>query len=212
MAEIRKNDIVICAQSDEGGYGEAGSKVAEINLSDYKPYISLNWGQYRSDYTEKHPWPVAPSIDPSLLAPYADDDWNVDWETFRRNHPDEDALLTAHEELCDAYEPAYEQSRSFALANAIKSTNEESAEYALDLFVPYGNALKLSWQFSGTFTPMETSSTYPDVSDVVPTVKPVEGRNIYQEMIDSWWDESMEGEEYLDEPDTDQDTLDDLMD
>ena len=121
-------------------------------------------------------------------------------------------MLQTYWTQTEAYEPAYNEARSFALANAIKSTNEEDAEYALDLSVPYGYALQLSWVFSGTFTPMETSSTYPDVSDVVPTVKPVEGRNIYQEMIDSWWDESMEEEEYLDEPDTDQDSFDDLMD
>ena len=212
MAEIRKSDIVICAQSDEGGYGEAGSKVAEINLSDYKPYISLYWGQYRQHYEEIHPQPAFPLSDFSIFENYRTADGDIDYTSFAADYPDEYSLLQTYGTQTEAYEPAYEQSRSFALANAIKSKNEENAEYALDLFVPYGNALKLSWQFSGTFTPMETSSTYPDVSDVVPTVKPVEGRNIYQEMIDTWWDESMEEEEYLDEPDTDQDTFDDLMD
>ena len=55
--------------------------------------------------------------------------------------------------------------------------------------IPYGDALKLSWEFNGTFTPMVTSTTYPDVSNVVPTVKKVQGLNIYQEMLDNWQDD-----------------------
>lgn len=33
---------------------------------------------------------------------------------------------------------------------------------------------------------MEDATSYPDVSNVIPTVKPVQEPNIYQEIIDNW--------------------------
>ena len=33
---------------------------------------------------------------------------------------------------------------------------------------------------------MEDTTSYPDVSNVIPTVKPIQEPNIYQEIIDNW--------------------------
>ncbi|MBR1722362.1 MAG: hypothetical protein IJ727_07780, partial [Treponema sp.] len=55
MAEIRKTDIVACVWKEDGDYGEAGSKMTEINLAGYKPYLSLNWENWETLYREEHP-------------------------------------------------------------------------------------------------------------------------------------------------------------
>ena len=76
------------------------------------------------------------------------------------------------------------------LKTAIKSTHPlVNTGRPIEMMIPYGNALKLSNNdISFTFTPMVTSTTYPDVSNITPTVKKVEGVSVYQEMLDNWHD------------------------
>lgn len=190
MAAIRKNDIVGCAWLEVGEYGEAGSKMAEISLEGYKPYISLNWGEYRQNYEIAHPQPQSPEINPELFNNYRDETGNVNWESFANDYPNEYALLEVFWDASEAWEPTYNESRNFALENAIKSSDPmANTGMPVDMMIPYGNALKLSNNdISFTFTPMTTSTSYPDVSNVTPTVKKVEGFNIYQDMLDNWQD------------------------
>ena len=186
MAEVRKEDIVICARSDNEDYGEAGTKLTEISLAGYKPYISLNWGKFYEEYQTAHPYPQSSLTDEEREQIVNLD--NGDLDTV--NTPaaivqkiNDDATAAAQ------WETNYASARSFALSTAIKSTNSTvNYNQPISSFIPYGSSLKLSFEFEGTFTPMLTATSYPNVSNVTPTVKQVQGTNVYQQMLDNWQD------------------------
>ena len=181
MAEIKKNDIVICAHTEEGAYGEAGTKMTEINLAGYKPYISFNWMLFDEQYLQANPYPESSLTEEDIARIVNDENGNLD----RTQTPSEvldkiDADIAANE----AHTSNFENAKNFALGSAIRNTVQ-----AINVGIPYGDSLKLSWEFMGTYTPMETTQEYPDVSNVVPTVKAVQGENIYQQMLDTWQDD-----------------------
>ena len=185
MAEVRKEDIVICASMEGETYGEAGTKMTEINLAGYKPYISFNWMQFDSHYMQANPYPQSTLTDEDREQIVNDEDGNLD----RNNTPA--AVLAKIDADIEAYEQwdaNFAAAKRFALATAIKSTNAEDHGWVIESFIPYGNALKLSWEITGTFTPMVAADTYPNVANVEPTIKAVQGQSIYQEMLDTWED------------------------
>ncbi|MBR1722363.1 MAG: YdeI/OmpD-associated family protein [Treponema sp.] len=99
------------------------------------------------------------------------------------------AKFDADEQAYANWEAALQSAQSFALETAVKSTHPQAnTGMPIAPMIPYGEALKLSWEFHGTLTLMSDNATYPDVSSVVPTVKAVEGFNIYQDIIDNWQD------------------------
>ncbi len=185
MAEVRKEDIVICASMEGETYGEAGTKMTEINLAGYKPYISFNWMQFDSHYMQANPHPQSTLTDEDREQIVNDEAGNLD----RNNTPAAVlAKIDADIEANEQWDANFAAAKSFAIATAIKSTNAEDQGWVIESFIPYGNALKLSWEITGTFTPMVAADTYPNVANVEPTIKAVQGQSIYQEMLDTWAD------------------------
>ena len=78
MAEIKKNDIVICAHTEEGAYGEAGTKMTEINLAGYKPYISFNWMLFDEQYLQANPYPESSLTEEDIARIVNDENGNLD--------------------------------------------------------------------------------------------------------------------------------------
>ena len=192
MAEIRKTDIVACVWKEDGDYGEAGSKMTEINLAGYKPYLSLNWENWETLYRAEHQYPESSLTDEDrvTLAGLGESVNNEDGSLNRDVVPaDILAKFDADEQATQAWEAALQSAKSFALETAVKSTHPQAnTGEPIAPMIPYGEALKLSWEFHGTLTPMVTAASYPNVSNVVPTVKAVQGPNLYQEIIDTWED------------------------
>lgn len=180
MANVKKEDVVICANTSEGDYGEAGTKMTEINLAGYKPYISLNWDTFETQYRAANPYPES-SLTPEDIAQIVNDENN----NLNREQTPQEVLnkIDADTLAYNNWETSFANAKGFALDNAISNSVQP-----INVSIPYGNSLKLSWEFMGTFTLMDTATSYPNVSNVTPTVKPVQGTNVYQQMLDNWQD------------------------
>lgn len=168
--------------------------MAEFNLEGYKPYLSLNWDNWDGNYREAHAYP-----EPSLTQ----EEWNTIAQAQENGTAyNEDGSwneevvgqeimekFAADEQASQEWETARQMAKEFALGTAIKSTHSQAnTGMPIASMIPYGDALKLSWEFAGTLTPMLDNATYPDVSNVAPTVKAVEGENLYQLLIRDWQD------------------------
>ncbi len=116
MTAIKKSDVLLCAfwepDPDDTNAatkgGEAGTKMTEINLDGYKPYLVIN-------------------------------------------------TMNKGEEIYNAF-------NSSAL-------HQGSATNAMTNMIPYGNAIKLTADYTVLYIPMEEANSYPPVSNVTYTVK-----------------------------------------
>ena len=146
MANVRKEDVLMCSYNGSEQFGEVGTKLTDINLDGYKPYIYLNWDKYQLDFYNTHVYPVLTAFD-----------------------GDEDAYRAALE----AYGNEESAGRSFAMATALMQTTtypgeggvEMTATNAVMTWIPYGDSIKMRWEFQGTITPMN-ATTYPEVGNI----------------------------------------------
>ena len=155
MDKVRKEDVLICSYHGEDAFGEAGTKLSEINLDGYKPYIYAYWMDYQMKFNQEHG--IISYDDYVTAAPEYDD-----------NGPTGEyaTQLAAYREAAEQQNALYEAGRAFVIDTAITRTGASEPE-PVETWIPYGDSLKMQWEFRGTLTPMTArSGSYPPVDNV----------------------------------------------
>lgn len=155
MDKVRKEDVLICSYHGDDAFGEAGTKLSEINLDGYKPYIYAYWMDYQMKFNQEHG--IILYDDYITVAPEFDD-----------NGPTGEyaTQLAAYREAAEQHNALYEAGRAFVIDTAITRTGAPEPE-PVETWIPYGDSLKMQWEFRGTLTPMTArSGSYPDVDNV----------------------------------------------
>ena len=151
MAAIKKADLVLCStRIGGGGYGEAGTKITDIDLEGYVPYFAFD---------EQFP------------------DFYYSANVQQRPNPEDEAYLNQDGSPNeDAYSEAitnWINARNTWLnadINPIRYdiTDDEGTytNYIAD-FIPYGDSIKLPVEYRFYFKQAnDTNATYPDVTNV----------------------------------------------
>ena len=153
MSAIKKDDVVLCTGEKVNGvpgYGEAGSKLSEINLNGYTPYIVLNSAAFESAYRIARPAPQLPTQDQFT-------------STGENPGFDEEAYNSALQQY-QTEQTNWQNTQNAFLTDLNIKTKEGNF---IQAEIPYGSAIKVaSCGLDFYFSAFESAGSYPDVSNV----------------------------------------------
>ena len=149
MAEIKKSDVICCAYSeDDQAYGEAATKLTDLNLSGYKPYFTASLSAMQYFYRIANPSPARENYD-------SDQAW--------------EEAGTQYSETLNGYFAGFQGGNNPLSPLAYSASSQQHG--TIQFWPPYGASVKLQYELLDcTLSVMTEENEYPTVPTNYPSI------------------------------------------